>query len=641
MSYQVLARKWRPRNFDELVGQEHVVRALRNALDGNRVHHAFLFTGTRGVGKTTLARVLAKSLNCEIGVTSSPCGHCAACVEIDEGRFVDLIEVDAASRAKVDQTRDLMDNVQFAPSRGRHKVYLIDEVHMFSTASFNALLKTLEEPPPHVKFLLATTDPQKVPVTVLSRCLQFNLKRLPVLSISDHLDDVLARETVAAEAGATALIARSADGSMRDALSLLDQAIAYGAGRLQLDDVKVMLGTVDRQHVHAILEALRSLDGPALLATLKRVSEDGVDPHEVLDELLRALQRIAVLQAVPGSGDGGDEWDTLAAELQALISPEDVQLFYQIALLGRRDLGLAPDPLMGLEMTLLRMLAFNPAGAGNSPGSGPLESAPPESSPNTPPRPFTAAPGARPDSIAAPAGSPPAATLADASNASPQSESPAAAARRAAGIGLPGNGSGRTAPAAPQVPPPIPPQRSAPIAQAAREPFSDNVLETPRETGVQNEAAIGVPVERANGSAPASPAPDQSAKLDLTPSTWNAVVRSLGLSGLAGELASNCELADAQGGVLRLRIAPRHEQLTNASIRGQLGQALEAYTQRRVEIRFEVDQPGGETPAEERRRLAIERHAAAVQAISADPGVQAICDAFGAEVDPQLVRPID
>jgi len=365
MSYIVLARKWRPKRFAEMVGQEHVLRALGNALDSGKVHHAFLFSGTRGVGKTTIARILAKSLNCETaGVSSNPCGICAACREIDEGRFVDLIEVDAASRTKVDDTREMLDNVQYAPTRGRYKVYLIDEVHMLSGHSFNALLKTLEEPPPHVKFLLATTDPQKLPVTVLSRCLQFSLKRLPASLIGERLKFIAGAEKMEFDPAAIALLARAAEGSMRDALSLLDQLIAFGGGKLDEADTRAMLGTIDRGHVGRLIEALARADGPALLAEVKELDRDAPDYDRALVELAAFLQRIAIVQIVPEAALEDEEFaaDSLARLAQA-ISPEDAQLYYQIALGGRRDLAMAPDPRMGFEMTLLRMLAFRPDAA--------------------------------------------------------------------------------------------------------------------------------------------------------------------------------------------------------------------------------------------------------------------------------------
>jgi DNA polymerase III subunit gamma/tau len=362
MSYIVLARKWRPKRFAEMVGQEHVLRALGNALDSGKVHHAFLFTGTRGVGKTTIARILAKSLNCETaGVSSNPCGVCAACREIDEGRFVDLIEVDAASRTKVDDTREMLDNVQYAPSRGRYKVYLIDEVHMLSNHSFNALLKTLEEPPPHVKFLLATTDPQKLPVTVLSRCLQFSLKRLPAALIGERLKFIAAAENLHFEPAAVALLARAAEGSMRDALSLLDQLIAFGGGTLSEANTRAMLGTIDRGHVGRLIDALARADGSALLAEVTELDRDAPDYDRALVELAAFLQRIAIVQIVPEAALQDEEFDAASlTRLAQAISPEDVQLYYQIALGGRRDLAMAPEPRAGFEMTLLRMLAFRP-----------------------------------------------------------------------------------------------------------------------------------------------------------------------------------------------------------------------------------------------------------------------------------------
>ena len=362
MSYQVLARKWRPKTFREMVGQEHVLKALINALDHDRLHHAYLFTGTRGVGKTTIARILAKCLNCESGVSSEPCGACGACLEIAEGRFIDLIEVDAASRTKVEDTRELLENVQYAPSRGRYKIYLIDEVHMLSTHSFNALLKTLEEPPPHVKFLLATTDPQKLPATILSRCLQFHLKNMTPERIVAHLAFVLAQELLHFEEPALWLLGRAADGSMRDALSLTDQAIAFGSGKVVEADVRAMLGSIDQGVVYELLEALSSGDGNALMDAVARTAEQATDFAGVLEELLMALHRVAVAQAVPDAVDnsGGDRERIVA--LATTFSAEDVQLYYQMGLLGRRDLPLAPDGRVGLEMALLRMLAFRPQG---------------------------------------------------------------------------------------------------------------------------------------------------------------------------------------------------------------------------------------------------------------------------------------
>lgn len=364
MSYQVLARKWRPRNFSTLVGQEHVVRALTHALSEQRLHHAYLFTGTRGVGKTTLARILAKSLNCETGITANPCGACTSCKEIDAGRFVDLLEVDAATNTRVDEMRQLLENAVYAPTRGRFKVYVIDEVHMLSNSAFNAMLKTLEEPPEHVKFILATTDPQKIPVTVLSRCLQFNLKQMPVAAIIKHLAHILQSEGVAHEQPALALIARSACGSMRDALSLLDQAIAHGAGRVEEVQVRSMLGTVDQDYLLGVLEALQQGEASALMQIAADLGMRSVSFSGALQELAALLTRIQIAQLVPAAVDDDEPGRDRLLALAAGLSPEFVQLAYQIANLGRHELALAPDEYAGFVMTLLRLHAFRPSSVG-------------------------------------------------------------------------------------------------------------------------------------------------------------------------------------------------------------------------------------------------------------------------------------
>jgi DNA polymerase III subunit gamma/tau len=359
MNYQVLARKWRPHNFTEVVGQEHVVKSLINALQHNRLHHAYLFTGTRGVGKTTIARILAKAINCENLQDFNPCGVCSVCRDLDEGRFLDLIEVDAASRTKVEDTRDLLDNAQYAPNQGRYKVYLIDEVHMLSGHSFNALLKTLEEPPPHVKFLLATTDPHKIPVTVLSRCLQFNLKRLLPAQVFTQMEFILQQESIEFQAAALKLLSRAADGSMRDGLSLLDQAIVYGNDKVMTEDVRIMLGTVAQQPIDDILIALAQGDAVAILDKINEIANLTSDFSDVLKQILQILHRVALVQQIPTVVDHDFDGDMIAA-LSSRFTPEDVQLFYQIGLVGQKDLDLAPDPQSGFEMVMLRMLIFRP-----------------------------------------------------------------------------------------------------------------------------------------------------------------------------------------------------------------------------------------------------------------------------------------
>ena len=365
MSYQVLARKWRPRDFGSLVGQEHIVRALRHALEQKRLHHSYLFTGTRGVGKTTLARILAKCLNCETGITPQPCGKCSACIEIDGGRFVDLLEVDAATNTKVDEMRQLLETAQYAPTRGRFKVYVIDEVHMLSSSAFNAMLKTLEEPPEHMKFILATTDPQKIPVTVLSRCLQFNLKQMPPAAIVSHLERILGDEKVEFEKEALSLIARAAAGSMRDALSLLDQAIAHGGGRVAAAAVGEMLGAIDQSYLVRLLECVAGDDAPGAVAVAGEMQSRSLSFDAALADLASLLLRMALAQSVPGALDELAEPERLAA-LAGKLDPESLQLYYQIALQGREDLPLAPDEHGGFLMTVLRMLAFRPEGAADT-----------------------------------------------------------------------------------------------------------------------------------------------------------------------------------------------------------------------------------------------------------------------------------
>lgn len=593
MSYQVLARKWRPRRFSELVGQEHVVRALENALSSGRLHHAYLFTGTRGVGKTTVARVFAKALNCESGVTAEPCGQCSACLEVDEGRFVDLIEVDAASRARVDETRELMDNVQYAPARGRYKVYLIDEVHMFSAHSFNALLKTLEEPPPHVKFLLATTDPQKVPVTVLSRCLQFHLRQLPAVEIVGHLNVLTDAEAVQAEPAGLALIARAAAGSMRDSLSLLDQAIAHGDGAVLEADVRAMLGVTRQDAVHDIVERIADGDASEVLALIEVLAGESVDFGELLGELLGLLQRMAVAKLVPER-----DADAIDAErVQSLaerFSAEDIQLLYQIGILGRRDLPFALDARNGVEMTVLRMLAFRPEEGPVGGGVSPTRRA--SASSAAPDGPTSSAPAATPMSE-------PAATLPQA----PPAPAVCALAR-------------------PEV------SASAQPASIASAPLTSVVCDA--QVASQREGEVVRSVESASTQAETAAAP----VLDLVPGAWREVIEALGVRGLARELAYNTQLVAERDGLLELRIAPKHAQLRVARAEQTLAQALSEYATRPIKVRIDVGEPNEETPQQVLIREANTAHAQATAAIREDPTVQAICDMFDATVDPDAIQ---
>ena len=594
MSYLVLARKWRPKRFAELVGQEHVVRALSNALDSGRVHHAYLFTGTRGVGKTTIARIFAKSLNCEQGTGADPCGQCETCQAIDAGRYIDLLEIDAASNTGVDNVRDLIDNAQYMPSRGRYKVYLIDEVHMLSKPAFNALLKTLEEPPEHVKFLFATTDPEKLLVTVLSRCLQFNLKRLDEEQIGGQISKILQAEGIEVEAGAVRHLARAADGSLRDGLSLLDQAIAYTGGKLTEAGVATMLGTVDRTRVGALLEALAGGDGARLMAEVSALAEFSPDWGGVLDALAAALHRIQVRQLVPGSAAEADGVDIDA--LATALRPELVQLWYQMALNGRRDLPLAPSARSGFEMSLLRMLAFRPSASG---GQAPTSTSAPESA------------------------------------LSRGGQSAAAAARAALAAEMaPSRAEARRAPPAPSV---ETPQTATPAAPSPR---PSPPVEPARPGPV---AAPAAPAPAAVSAAPAAVSPASAAPASsLDAAGWVDLVAGLSLRGPVRELAAHAAFLDWDGGVLRLSLPASDDHLKAPFLVSQLANALAPRLGATPQIRIdEAAAVVGETLHGRTARERDERQAAAENAFLSDPQVQRLMQEQGARLVPDSIRPFD
>ncbi|MEO9587059.1 MULTISPECIES: DNA polymerase III subunit gamma/tau [Marinobacter] len=630
MSYQVLARKWRPRTFEDMVGQEHVLQALIHALDNQRLHHAYLFTGTRGVGKTTIGRLLARCLNCETGVTATPCGTCSSCQEIQEGRFVDLIEIDAASRTGVDDMRELTDNVQYSPTRGRFKVYLIDEVHMLTNQSFNAFLKTLEEPPEHVKFLLATTDPQKLPVTVLSRCLQFNLKRMTPEHIAGHLRHVLTQEGIPFEEPALWLLARAADGSMRDALSLTDQAIAFGNQTLSGSDVSNMLGTIDQSDIENLVNALVEDDGPALLSEINRISDFAPDYSVILADLLSLFHRVTMEQVVPGSVDNafGD-----AAQVESLarrLSAEDAQLFYQAALMGRKDLAVTPDARMGFEMTLLRMLAFRPgtdrreppvvaSGRSSSgqesredPEPGPAASekitaaVEPEQTPQPEPEQRaepTPQPEPQPETQEPALESQPAPEEPDAAWLASLDEAAESAAAEAASAEDYG------------------PESVAPESEYAEAPQT----EVPR-------------METAEPAESIEPAEPVEELVDTGEFAWERDFRSLGIVGMPGNLASNAAMT-RNGDEIVLTIDEGHARLLNARHEEKILEALRNRFGATITLRVEQGDAGGKTPAawEERQRQA--RQKAAEDSIRNDPAVQSIVERFEARVVENSIRP--
>ncbi|MCO2281140.1 DNA polymerase III subunit gamma/tau [Pseudomonas aeruginosa] len=623
MSYQVLARKWRPRSFREMVGQTHVLKALINALDNQRLHHAYLFTGTRGVGKTTIARILAKCLNCETGVSSTPCGECSVCREIDEGRFVDLIEVDAASRTKVEDTRELLDNVQYSPTRGRYKVYLIDEVHMLSSHSFNALLKTLEEPPPHVKFLLATTDPQKLPVTILSRCLQFSLKNMPPERVVEHLTHVLGAENVPFEDDALWLLGRAADGSMRDAMSLTDQAIAFGEGKVLAADVRAMLGTLDHGQVYGVLQALLEGDARALLEAVRHLAEQGPDWGGVLAEILNVLHRVAIAQALPEAIDNGQGDRERVLALAQALPAEDVQFYYQMGLIGRRDLPLAPDPRSGFEMVLLRMLAFRPADADGVPRT-PLKDLG-ISKATTDPANSPVAGAASPAPVAAVAPAPVGAAPVEAPAAPPAAPSapPAAVVEAVVETVL------EALPAA------LPVAPDEQDEQDDEPPPADDYYEVDMDTLAYLDAAPEPDVVVVEEPLPAAkPATGLAAE-------WLELFPRLGLGGLTASIGANCTLVAADDDHWHLHLDPGQSALFNATQQRRLNDALNQHLGRTLKLEVTLQKPEQETPAQAAARRRAERQRAAEASIDADPLVRQLREQFAAVVRDGTIEPLE
>ena len=624
MSYQVLARKWRPRSFKEMAGQGHVLKTLINALDNERLHHAYLFTGTRGVGKTTIARILARCLNCEEGVSSEPCGKCSSCVEIEEGRFIDLIEVDAASRTKVEDTRELLDNVQYAPTRGRFKVYLIDEVHMLSGHSFNALLKTLEEPPPHVKFLLATTDPQKLPVTVLSRCLQFSLKNLSPEMIMNHLQFILEQEKIAYEEEALWQIGRAARGSVRDALTLLDQAISFCNGKITDTEISSFLGTIDQNVLYQLVEALINEDAQALLQTIEKAAELAPDFASVLEALLSYLHRIAVAQVVPEGLDNsqGDKKQVLA-HAQALPA-ENVQLYYQMALKGREELPLAIDDRSGIEMTLLRMLAFTPHGVPNKPElalarqttAQPATSASDTEKKKPPESPDI---GIRPALLSAMTG------------AQPESADKDAAARQEiSAVTDPVTENTSFVDVTKKQPEINPLSQNTEYAKSVKSKAS----KTPEKRSTKAKAASTKEVSQAN---------EPRLRLEaLVPDQWIDLFYGLELTGITRSIAANCQLASVNQKQLTLRLDQSQSAVFNEGHQEQIEKALSAYFAGKINLKMVQENldPDMETPAAYRLRKQQERQRLAEDVFRNDANVKTLVERFEGRILPESIVPL-
>lgn len=626
MSYLVLARKYRPKSFDTLVGQPHVVRALTNALTQQRLHHAYLFTGTRGVGKTTIARILAKSLNCETGITATPCGVCNACTEIDRGRFVDLLEVDAASNTQVDAMRELLDNAQYAPTVGRFKVYIIDEVHMLSKSAFNAMLKTLEEPPAHVKFILATTDPQKVPVTVLSRCLQFNLRQMASITITEHLQNVLAQENILYEPAAINLIARAAAGSMRDALSLTDQAIAYGNQTVNEAEVRSMLGAIDQTYLFDILYALINQDGAGLIEKALSMQMRNIAFEAALNDLANILHQIAVIQTVPNSIADDHPEHALLSDLAAKLPAETLQLFYQIALLGRRDIGLAPDEYAGFTMSLLRMLAFAPHEklTANQPK-------PPVSAQQMVSKP--AAVASKPVMGAAP----------NLVEKQPDLQRSDSVSHDAASSDSISDDLNRT-------------NTASAVLQNTALPAIKPLIQNSETIPAENNATVQISHHSAkpnddlsdDSSEPShhldkKSAENASATNNNFDGNWRALVEKNLKLGLARALALNCEMLSYDENSITLRVAENQKHLVSASYQDKLSSAINQHFGKRIKLTVEVGNVHETeiiTPAKQNAAEKATVQGAAEAAIMQDSFVQALISDFGATIIPNSIKPI-
>lgn len=633
MGYQVLARKWRPRFFDEMVGQEHVLRALINSLNNQKLHHAYLFTGTRGVGKTTIARILAKCLNCEQGISSRPCGECSSCTEISEGRFVDLIEVDAASRTRVEDTRELLDNVQYAPTRGRYKVYLIDEVHMLSTHSFNALLKTLEEPPEHVKFLLATTDPQKLPITVLSRCLQFNLKNMPAERIVEYLHTVLQAESVTYEEPALWQLGRAAQGSMRDALSLTDQAIAYGEGQISEDHVHAMLGTMDRGRLFKIVEVMAKGDAAEVISEVASMAEHSPDYDEVLQGLLTIWHKAALAQAVPEAIDNNEGEQQAILDLANAMQPEDLQLYYQIGVSGRTDLALAPSARQGFEMLVLRMLAFRPVS--HAPVDLDLTTA------------------LQKKKLIEPKSNGSNSSVEAVAEVSAETVSAPEQTPTAAPVAVKAESLDHSVPWLEEEPATV-----APTEKKEQKSKFDNELDaeiaaimsgtdaSTEQPAVEATAidpeADSVKLEVTNQETVTAAAAESSQAIildELNTHNWWQWVEKLPLAGFTHSIASNLVLAKVENGQYSFDLHPDHSMLFNKTQEFEIEQAIRTFIAG-ASVIITVQPPSMETPSERQQRITADARILANQALETDTLVQRIVQEFDARIVDSTIRPV-